>query len=192
MKKRIGTLKGKPIVEGGGGSNIIKENEININDIGSNKKEEEEKVWYFRDVFIYNEKYNTLGNFIASIFYFDKIKECSPYRIEIYPLIMSGTVDNIKIKEFSIGHNINNNDLFMVQKTDSEIIKLSFKDHVNQSILDIGFSSFNSFIKFLNKYEIPISKEEFYRTDYTDDEFDKIMEECKNLSKNLPEVPEID
>ena len=34
MKKRIGTLKGKPIVEGGG-SNIIKKNEISINDIGS-------------------------------------------------------------------------------------------------------------------------------------------------------------
>ena len=135
--------------------------------------------------------YDRIHKFIEGAFIYDKTKECNYYHIFINPLTKSGLLDDIKIKDFSIGHNINNNDIF-IKKTDSEIIKYSFKDWVNENILDMGFSSFESFIKFLNKYEIPISKEEFYRIDYSDEEISEICEYTSNLSKNLPEIPEID
>lgn len=70
--------------------------------------------------------------------------------------------------------------------------EVTYKDAINEALHNRGFSSFESFIKFLNKYEIPISKEDFYRMDYTEDEFTKMTQECVNLAENLPEIPEID
>lgn len=58
MKKKIGTLRGKPIVEGD--SNLVKKTEIDISTIG-NASTDDEYVYFFfpRDIFVYNQNEKT-------------------------------------------------------------------------------------------------------------------------------------
>lgn len=58
MKKRIGTLKGKPIVEGD--SNLVKKTEIDVSTIGNASTDDEYIYFYFpSDTFIHNTNPNT-------------------------------------------------------------------------------------------------------------------------------------
>lgn len=157
MKKRIGTLKGKPIVEGGG-SNLIKKNEISINDIGSSSdsSNNNDDISYFglglaSDI---NVK-------ISSLFPFSKIVDFrnSPVNVEI-PLI-SGFPDYNFFME--CGGNINKN-----VYTNGNWI--SIKDYLLETI------------RFNIEWLKPISKEDFYRTDYTQEEARKLEQDYYNYT----------
>lgn len=164
MKKRIGTLKGKPIVEGGG-SNIIKENEININDIGSSNNNDND-ISYF-GLGLTPE----LNKIISPLFPFIKIVDFkdSPVNVE-FPVI-TGYPDNGFFME--CGGNISNKSLYTNENW------ISIKDCLLETI---GFN-----IEWLK----PISKEDFYRTNYTREEAAKIKEEYYNhYLQNAPSKTE--
>lgn len=152
MKKRIGTLKGKPIVEGGG-SNIIKENEININDIGSSSDSNDDDISYFGLVGL--DPVST--DKVILLFPFNKIVDFrnSPVKVEL-PAI-SGYPDYDFFVE--CGGNINNKSIY----TNGNWI--SIKDYLLETMrLNVEWFK-------------PISKEDFYRTDYTQEEARKIKQD---------------
>lgn len=154
MKKRIGTIKGKPIVEGGG-SNIIKNNEISINDIGNSSdsgNNNDDNISYFGFSFTNPETHKLLKQFfpLSKIVSYNS----NSVRVEIpattYP-------DSHYFHEF--GGNINDKQAYYNGNW------LSLKEFIN--------STYNFDIEKLK----PISKEEFYRTEYTVEEAEKIRQE---------------
>lgn len=165
MKKRIGTLKGKPIVEGGGGSNIIKENEISINDIGSSSNEGDDGILYFgcsdnemSEIFMLTNSYRKLVEYGAinkvSINMVDGIPDHTAYFYEF-------------------GINPNSKTMFIYSKN---------KWMSPKELLEIYGVKL--------EYFKPISKYEFYRTEYTVEEAKKIKEEYYNhYLQNAPSEP---
>lgn len=155
MKKRIGTLKGKPIVEGGG-SNIIKENEININDIGSSdsSNSNDDDISYFG---LKEPELNYADLFIR-IFPLSKLIDYgnNPVNIEIPAM---GTRDFSYFCEF--GGNINNKQIYLNGNW------VSLKEVCEFDGIPIEILK-------------PISKEDFYRTDYTQEEAEKIAQDYNN------------
>lgn len=163
MKKRIGTLKGKPIVEGGG-SNIIKKNEININDIGNSSSDSNDgDIQYFRCSLDSDHNHAMEG-----IFPFTKMVD---FRIDsvFVRIPIESWPDNRYFIE--IGGNIDDKTIYIMNKW------FSIKDLLSHE----GFP-----IEILK----PISKEDFYRTDYTQEEATKINQECDNYhSQFAPSEP---
>lgn len=169
MKKRIGTLKGKPIVEGGG-SNIIKENEININDIGSSSgsgdSSEDDGMLYFGGT------YKNFYNYLLGTASYLKVVD---YRTNNDGSIQ-GTYINVFYSTdsskwfFEFGINPNKKNIYFNNKW------LTFID-LFQEDEDI------SFLKL--EYFKPISKEEFYRTEYTVEEADKIAQEYDDYTNQF-------
>ena len=168
MKKRIGTIKGKPIVEGGG-SNIIKKNEISINDIGSSGSSDsnDDNISYFGvssnldspsyDLILFTFPLRKIVWFIRN-----------PAEIGINDPIF-GTPDSQFFIE--IGGNINNKSIY------SEGNWYSIKEYLEGK----GFT-----MKILK----PISKEDFYRTNYTQEEASKIAQDYYNhYLQNAPSEP---
>ena len=165
MKKRIGTIKGKPIVEGGG-SNIIKKNEISINDIGSSGSSDsnDDNISYF-------------GLGVG-----DSINE--GILMVIFPLKKGvhfisnpvnaciGIGDTFDSSAFyEVGGNIDNKSIY------SEGNWYSIKEYLEG----------NGFTMEILK---PISKEDFYRTDYTQEEARKIAQDYYNhYLQNAPSEP---
>lgn len=161
MKKRIGTLKGKPIVEGGG-NNIIKENEININDIGSSSGSNgnDDDISYFG--FNLNDKGDPLiYETLMVIFTLSKGVHFVSNPAKVYINGLIGTFDSNSFYEF--GGNIN-----------------------DKSIYDKGI--WYSIKEFLSKQNFPIeafkpiSKEDFYRTNYTKEAAEKIAQDYYNYA----------
>lgn len=157
MKKRIGTLKGKPIVDGGGGSNIIKKNEISINDIGSSSDSSDsndDDISYFG----LNISSPSMHEMLITILPLSKVVDYrnNPVDIEIpaisYP-------DHSWFSEF--GGNMNNKCAYINGNW------VSLKE----------FCEFNTIPIELLK---PISKEDFYRTNYTKEEAEKIAQDYYN------------
>lgn len=64
MKKRVGSYKGKPIVEGGGRENILTKNELTTNSFGGSNKYKGE---YYRVKEEYQRGY--IKNFFKNFFY---------------------------------------------------------------------------------------------------------------------------
>ena len=153
MKKRIGTLKGKPIVEGGG-SNIIKKNEISINDIGSSSDSgdgnDDDGMLYFGIPWEFFTNIMGIEN---------KVVNYSSNNIEVNFPIVSGTPDNY----FFLQSKINSNLDYIIN---NNIIKASI------------------ILEHFKKYK-PISKEEFYRTEYTVEEAKKIEQEYKDYTSQF-------
>ena len=167
MKKRIGTLKGKPIVEGGG-SNIIKENEININDIGSSSdSSDDDDISYFG---FSSTLDNNVADAISKLFSSRKLVNFNnnPVIVDI-----NSTQDGLSDFNsfYELGGNLN----------DKRIYGNGNWFNIKEIIEGFGLST-----------EIfkPISKEEFYRTNYTREEAAKIKEEYKNhYLQNAPSKP---
>lgn len=161
MKKRIGTLKGKPIVEGGG-SNIIKKNEISINDIGSSNDSNDDNISYFGiNIGINGDFYSAL----QTIFPLKKTVHyiSNPVNVRINGSL--GTYDNSALYEF--GGNINEKSIY------SEGIWYSIKEY---------FSNSDLFTVIPIEVLKPISKEDFYRTNYTKEEAEKIAQDYYNYA----------
>lgn len=155
MKKRIGTLKGKPIVEGGG-SNIIKENEININDIGSSSDSNDDDISYFG---IFTPEL-TMTKLLINQFSLRKLVDYLEDTV-----IVSVNDDSASIPDmyyfYEVSGNINNKTIY----TDGNWIGL--KDYLEKFGLSLEIFK-------------PISKEDFYRTNYTKEEAEKIAQEYYN------------
>ena len=161
MKKRIGTIKGKPIVEGGGGSNIIKKNEISINDIGSSSDSSDstndDDIQYFGvssnldsssyDLILFTFPLRKIGWFIRN-----------PAEIHINDPNF-GTPDSQFFIE--IGGNINNKSIYTNGNW------YSIKEYLEGNGLTMEILK-------------PISKEDFYRIDYTQEEAEKIKQDYYN------------
>lgn len=162
MKKRIGTLKGKPIVEGGG-SNIIKENEININDIGSSNNNDDDGIMYFGC---------TAYGIIDIIF-----------SAPIYKIIDYRTNDDGSLKEvsFNAPYGIPDSSQWFSEFGVNPNIKNIYFNNKWQTIQDILQDLFN----FKLEYFKPISKEEFYRTEYTVEEAEKIKQDYDDYVKQF-------
>lgn len=159
MKKRIGTLKGKPIVEGGG-SNIIKENEISINDIGSSNDSSDsndDDISYFGASFTEPSVHELLNQF----FPLSKMVNyhSNPVKVEIPAISFP---DSDYFHEF--GGNINDKQAYYNGNW------ISIKDYLLET------RSFN--VEWLK----PISKEDFYRTDYTQEEARKLEQDYYNYT----------
>lgn len=156
MKKRIGTLKGKPIVEGGG-SNIIKKNEISINDIGSSDSNDDDISYFGINVDVDVNFYGIL----QIIFPLKKIAHFVRNPVNVSINGNMGTYDSSALYEF--GGNINDKSIY------NEGIWYSIKEYLLK--LGVHIEIFK-----------PISKEEFYRTNYTKEEAEKIAEDYYNYA----------
>ena len=160
MKKRIGTLKGKPIVEGGG-SNIIKKNEISINDIGSSSDSSDstndDDIQYFGfssnlDFSIYNLIFITFP--LCKTVWFIR----NSVEIQINNPVLGIPESKFFIE---IGGNINNKSIY----TNGNWYSIKEYFEVHELTMEI--------LK-------PISKEDFYRIDYTQEEARKIAQDYYN------------
>ena len=165
MKKRIGTIKGKPIVEGGG-SNIIKKNEISINDIGSSSgssDNNDDNIQYFRC-----DLGSDINRTIEWLFPFTKMVDFRTDSVLVTIPIESWPDNHYFIE---IGGNIDDKTIYFMNKW------VSIKDLLSNEGLPIEILK-------------PISKEDFYRTDYTQEEATKINQECDNYhSQFAPSEP---
>ena len=161
MKKRIGTLKGKPIVEGGG-NNIIKENEININDIGSNSggDSDDDGMLYF-------------GSYIV----IDMITSCSSRKLVDYRENDDGTLQEVSINGI-IG--VPDTNFYFVEFGMNPNLKTIYEGNKWLSPKEL-FEKYS----FKLEYFKPISKEEFYRTEYTVEEAEKIKQEYKDYTSQF-------
>lgn len=160
MKKRIGTLKGKPIVEGGG-SNIIKKNEININDIGNSSSDSNDgDISYFG----LNVNSYEISALCVSIFPLRKIVDYRNNLVDVQIPNMS-IPDNSWFLEF--GGNMNDKCAYLNGNWIN--LKELFESKIGVSGMPIEVFK-------------PISKEEFYRTNYTKEEAEKIAEDYYNYA----------
>lgn len=167
MKKRIGTVKGKPIVEGGG-SNLIKKNEISINDIGSSSDSSDSSD---SDISYFGCKpyESSLHEIFRLYFPLSKVVDFrdNPVIVEIpytaYP-------ENHYFMEF--GGNINDKHVYYNGNW------ISLKEFIEKEGLSIEVLK-------------PISKEDFYRTNYTQEEAEKINQDYYNhYLQNAPSETE--
>ena len=166
MKKRIGTLKGKTIVEGGG-SNIIKKNEVSINDIGSSSDGNDDDISYFG---FSSNLDNNIADAISELFSSRKLVNFNNNPIIVY---INSSQDGLPDFNgfYELGGNLN----------DKRMYGNGNWFNIKEVIKGLGFST-----------EIfkPISKEEFYRTNYTREEAAKIKEEYYNhFLQNAPSEP---
>ena len=155
----------------GGGSNIIKENEININDIGSNSgsgDSSDDDISYF-GISLGDSSSSETYKILMILF---PLKKGVHYaNIQANVSINTGsTFDSSCFYEF--GGNINDKSIY------ENKIWYSIKEYLS----DI----YNTPIEVFK----PISKEDFYRTNYTKEEAAKIEEEYYNyFSQNAPSKP---
>lgn len=162
MKKRIGTLKGKPIVEGGG-SNIIKKNEVSINDIGSSSdssNSNDDDISYF-GINLNDKGDPSIYGILMRIFTLSKGVHFVSNPVKVFINGLIGTFDSNFFYEF--GGNINDKSIY------DNGIWYSIKEFLSKQ--DYPIEAFK-----------PISKEDFYRTNYTQEEARKIAEDYYNYA----------
>ena len=164
MKKRIGTLKGKPIVEGGG-SNIIKKNEISIDDIGNSSSDSnDDDISYFGS----GIDEPSLNEIFRGYFPLSKIVDYRKNPVLVNIPYFSFPDYNYLIE---FGGNINAKQVYYNRNW------ISIKEVIEKEGLSIEILK-------------PISKEDFYRIDYTQEEAAKIEQDYYNhYLQNAPSKP---
>ena len=155
----------------GGGSNIIKENEININDIGSSSGSDgsdDDDIQYFG---FSSNLDNNIADAISKLFSSRKL-----VNFNNNPVIVDINSSQDGLPDFNgfyeLGGNLN----------DKRIYGNRNWFNIKETIEGLGFST-----------EIfkPISKEDFYRTDYTKEEAEKIQQDYRNhFLQNAPSKTE--
>lgn len=145
----------------GGESNILKKNEISINDIGSSSDSNDDDISYFGLVGldpVNNDK-------VMLLFPFNKIVDFRNSPVKVVLPAISGYPDYDFFVE--CGGNINNKSIY----TDGNWI--SIKDYLLETMrLNVEWLK-------------PISKEDFYRTNYTQEEARKIKQDYDNYAKQF-------
>ena len=144
----------------GGGSNIIKKNEISINDIGSNSGSSDsnnDDVSYFG--FSSNLDIN-IANAISMLFSLRKLVNFDNNPVEV---LINSTLEGLPDSNgfYELGGNLK----------DKRMYGNGNWFNIKESIEGFGLST--EILK-------PISKEDFYRTNYTKEEAAKIKEEYYN------------
>lgn len=144
----------------GGGSNIIKENEININDIGSSS--------------------NSGDSNDDGMLYFG-----SPIHIDIFMACPYKKIVDYREKNEGTMYCVSINGLIGTPDTNSYFFEFGLNPNLKTTYDENKWLSPKEFLEkwgFKLEYFKPISKEEFYRTEYTVEEAKKIKQEYKDYT----------
>lgn len=147
----------------GGGSNIIKENEININDIGSGSDSGDsgdDEMLYF-------------GSYIFT----DILTACSSRKVVDYRENDDGTIYGVSINGLIV---IPDTNFYFCEFGINPNLKTTYDENKWLSTKEL-FEKYGAKLEYFK----PISKEEFYRTEYTVEEAEKIKQEYNDYSNQF-------
>lgn len=178
MKKKIGTLRGKPIVEGD--SNLVKKTEIDISTIG-NASTEEEYVYFFfpRKIFIINKNEST------PVIISEQTEEVQNIINELYALYTTNSVFETIRYYYNTQYRKNDKGLFVMDnenpyiKAKMLLLKISKKIEVTEVT--------GSLDQYVTCYRVP------YKTIFTDygltgDELDPYLISKEDWDKAVEET----
>lgn len=174
MKKKIGTLYGKPIVEGD--VNLVTTNETHINNLQSQSNKEDNKVEYYR-IYGNTDLLSMVSSTLPGL-----IKIVDKNKNRVNSISSSGSTSTPDSKYYI---EICCNPPFFVFISESNINKQldSYIDMLLFSVVGEDYMN-NEISNIYRKQFKPITKEEFYNTNLTSEEITKNYNEIYQIYQN--------